>query len=172
MSSLKLAELLISLLLGVSVIQQGMGEKASQPHKATLEDKAGPYSLGNNLSLAQTNRLLSKIRGFLWDHWSEDRPGQLQATVYTVEGDPTTYIFFVEKDSKGHWCIRAKSESVVAKIPEPGETRSHEMKEVTYYEIERLDSESNKPIPREEKRQPDKYRLQLKGETGPKNFVW
>src|SRR6266567_2651066 len=89
------------------------GSSANQRNEL---DKGGPYSIGNTLTFGERNQLLSKVRSFLWDHWSQQRLGQLQVTVYTVEGDPTTYVFFIEKDPKDRWCIRSRSESVIAKL--------------------------------------------------------
>ncbi|SRR6266568_3330148 len=163
---------LVCLFFGTSATQRNEPEKVVTPHQVTQYDKAGPYSIGNTLTFAERNQLLSRVRSFLWDHWSQRRPGQLQVTVYTVEGDPTTYVFFTEKDSKDRWCIRSKSESVIAKLLKPSEAQRLETQEVIYYEIERLDSETSEIIPSSEKRQPDTYKLRLKSDKGPKNFVW
>src|SRR6266568_6410375 len=114
---------LVCLFFGTSATQRNEPEKVVTPHQVTQYDKAGPYSIGNTLTFAERNQLLSRVRSFLWDHWSQRRPGQLQVTVYTVEGDPTTYVFFTEKDSKDRWCIRSKSESVIAKLLKPAKHR-------------------------------------------------
>jgi hypothetical protein len=143
----------------------------SEPEAAQYE-KAGPYSIGNTLTFAESNQLLAKVRSFLWDHWSHQLLGQLQVTVYTIEGDPTTYVFFIEKDSKGRWCIRSQSESAIAALLKPGEAPRRETQRVIYYEIDRLDSETSKVIPNGEKRPPDTYKLRLTSSKGPKNFVW
>src|SRR6267378_282872 len=142
-------------------------QKAVTPHETTRHDKAGPYSIGNSLPFAERNQLLSKARSFLWDHWSHQLLGQLQVTVYTIEGDPTTYVFFVEKDSRDRWCVRSESESVITRLLKPGEAPRRETQEVTYYEIDRLDSETNKIIQSAEKRPPDTYTLRLKSSKGP-----
>jgi hypothetical protein len=167
---------LFCLILCFFLLTKALNRQQSQeetPDKRMLQvDKAGPYFLKNNLEESQTGRLLAEIRGFLWDHLQEHRLGQLQATVYTIEGDPTTYVFFVESDTKDRWYIRAKSESMLAALLKPGEKPRHETREVRYYDVERLDSETNQVIPKTEKRQSHTYRLRLKNENGPKNFVW
>jgi hypothetical protein len=135
-------------------------------------DKAGPYFLKNNLEESRTNRVLAEIRGFLWNHLLEHRLGRLQVTVYTVEGDPTTYVFSIEGDTKDCWYIRAKSESIVAALLKPDEKPRRETKEVRHYDVERLDSGTSLVIPKGEKRRAESYRLRLQNENGPKNFVW
>src|SRR6266702_1485336 len=92
---------LVCLFFGTSATQRNEPEKVVTPHQVTQYDKAGPYSIGNTLTFAERNQLLSRVRSFLWDHWSQRRPGQLQVTVYTVEGDPTTYVFFYRERFKG-----------------------------------------------------------------------
>jgi hypothetical protein len=50
-------------------------------------------------------------RDFLWEHWTQKRPARVVVTVYTIEGDPTTYNLFVEFDRGQRWRVVAKYES-------------------------------------------------------------
>jgi D-aminopeptidase len=144
----------------------------SSDHTSAVDDKAGPYSLSNGLTRSKENQILMQIRSFLWDHWASQRKGQLEATAYTIEGDPTTYTFFIESDASGKWCIRARSESIISALLKPTEKPRRETKELRYYVIERFDIESGKVIPKEGKQSPEAYRLRLENEDGPKDFVW
>jgi hypothetical protein len=171
MFSLSAITLVVCLSFHFVVVQQVSSEKSLSDLNAQY-DKAGPYSIGDDLSPSRRDKLLTEIRGFLWEHWINKRPGQLRVTVYTIEGDPTTYNFFIEKDPRENWFIRAKSESVIAALLKPGEKPRHETTEISYYDIERLDPETGHVISKGEKRQPETYRLRLEHKNGPKEFVW
>jgi hypothetical protein len=146
--------------------------ETSADRMSAVDDKAGPYSLSNGLTGFQRDQLLTQIRSFLWDHWANERKGELEATAYTIEGDPTTYTFLIESDAKGKWCIRAKSESIIAALLKPTEKPRRETQEVRYYVIERLDTGTGKVIPKEEKRSPETYKLRLEHKDGPEYLVW
>jgi hypothetical protein len=52
----------------------------------------------------------SKLRMFLWEHWSQKRLGRVVATFYTIEGDPTTHNLYIEPLPNGHWRIVSEYE--------------------------------------------------------------
>jgi len=164
--------LAVCLLLQSSAVQRQnpLGNLASQ--EIPQYDKAGPYSLNNGLSLAERGQVLSTVRNFLWDHWAAQRPGQLQVTAYTIEGDPTTWTVFVERDKKNHWRVRAKWESIQAALLQRGQKPIRKTGETAYYDVERTDSVSGQAIPKEQKRQPESYKLRLRATNESDNLVW
>lgn len=93
-------------------------------------------------------------------------------TAYTIEGDPTTWNFLVENDSKGKWRVRAKYDSIFAALRKPNEKPKHETGELDYYVVVRIDAKTDQLIPVAEKRSPESYKLRLENKDGPKYFVW
>jgi hypothetical protein len=156
------AVLYFVLLLGAAYRQKPEGQ--SFVDNMTQIDKEGPYFVKNNLDESEENRLLAQIRGFLWEHWKKQRPGELQATFYTVEGDPTSYTFFIENDGKGHWVIRAKSDSQLSALLPPGHPPKHETATVLYSVVERIDPATKKTVPPNQVLLPEAYRLRLRSE--------
>ena len=139
---------------------------------STDPDKAGPYYLEWAMLPDKREQSLSRIRAFLWDHLEGQRIGELQVTAYSIEGDPITWNFFVESDPKGKWRIRAKYESIIAVLRKPKQKPKHETGELNYYVVERLDHDTGRVVPKEEKRSPESYRLRLENKDGPKDSVW
>src|SRR6266850_515567 len=91
----------------------------------------------------------------------------VRATFYTLEGDPTFSPPLVEQDVKGRWRITVDSESIISVLLPKGRKPRREITHDTYDEIERVDatsgsSASSIPIPAQEVRQPQIYRLRFR----------
>jgi hypothetical protein len=134
-------------------------------------DRAGPYFIKNDLTQPETNRLMAEIRRFLWDHWKKRQTGELEATFYTIEGDPTHYHFLVAPDEKGRWVIRSKSVSTVSQLLKPGQKPKREAKVVIYSVVQIIDPETNKPIRDGRQSLPNAFRLLLINDSGDSPFT-
>jgi hypothetical protein len=132
-------------------------------------DKAGPYTI-DYAPPYRADKYLEEIRSFLWEHWKEQRRGLVTATFYTIEGDPTTSCYFVEPDAKSAWHISIDSKSIISAMLPKGRKPRREITHDTYDEIDRVEANGSGPtlipIPKDEERQPQTYRLRLKNELG------
>lgn len=93
----------------------------------------------------------------------------LVATGFNFEGDPTTSTYFVEPDSKQRWVIHVESTSTIARLLPKGQEPRRIKHEETYLEVVRVELVDNDPaqqipIPNEDSRPPEKYKLRLKQE--------
>jgi hypothetical protein len=72
-------------------------------HCAAGDDLFGPYTVPSGGNLGET---LSKLRGFIWLHWHEQRRGCAEVTTTSMwEGVRCTNIYTVEADKDGRWYI-------------------------------------------------------------------
>jgi hypothetical protein len=55
-------------------------------------------------------QMRAKLREFIWQHWHQKRWGRAMATFYTIEGDPSTYNFYIEATSEGRWRVVSEYE--------------------------------------------------------------
>jgi hypothetical protein len=106
---------------GVIIHGESSGQRAGRD--LTAYDKAGPYTIDYEPPF-KGDKYLGEIRGFLWEHWKEQRLGVVKATFSTIEGDPTISTSFVEPDAKGCWRITIESESLISALLPKEENRS------------------------------------------------
>ncbi|MFL6230192.1 MAG: hypothetical protein ACJ741_15580, partial [Pyrinomonadaceae bacterium] len=118
---------------------------------------------------------------FLWEHWSRRHLGRITATVYSIEGDPTTTAFYIEPDESGAWRVATEYESECCWFYRmEGKERKRESGKGAYYVVERVvggrDEKAKEfrivwsVIPESEKRQPNTYALRLrKGSRNQEN---
>src|SRR6185295_2089512 len=164
----------ISVLTTCLVLQSGLimqemrGQSSGQrvSRDLTAYDKAGPYTIDYEPPY-KGDKYLGEIRGFLWEHWKERRLGLVKTTFYTIEGDPTFSTSFVEPDAKGHWQITVYSKSIISallpKRKKPRRVATHdEYNLVDRIEVTDGDAALSVPIPEEEVRQPQTYKLRLR----------
>jgi hypothetical protein len=149
--------------------ETGQKDSTHMPSKPQNET-AGPFDISNGITSAEKDQIRSKIRSFLWDHLREMRPAQLLVTVYTIEGEPTTYTFFIERDEKGHWGIRA--DCVFLRRDYPSKKMKRETGKESYCEIDRIDPVSRQVIPNDQERSPDEFRLRLITCIGKADHTW
>ena len=131
-------------------------------------EKTGPYVVRSHPE-SDRIRLEAEIRDFLWKLWSSCRLGMLVATGFNLEGDPTTSTYFVEPDSEGRWVIHVEAISIIAALLAKGEELRRMKHEETYSDVARVELLDNNPaqqipIPNEDSRTPEKYKLRLKQE--------
>jgi hypothetical protein len=70
----------------------------------TKYDNGGAFDFRWSVA-TQHERMASAIRDFVWEHWANKRLGYIARTVYTIEGDPTTYRLFIEPDANQTWHV-------------------------------------------------------------------
>src|SRR4029078_502470 len=159
---LKLVSILASfLILQSSFIVQKVGRDLS------TYDQAGPYELNNDLHPHDADKILGEIRGFLWEHWKERRPGVVNDTFFSIEGDQPTSSFLVEPDAKSSWRISVESVSIISALLPKRRKPRREITHEFYDEIERLEATSENappsvPIPSHSIRQPQTYRIRFR----------
>lgn len=162
-----LAIFIFCVLLQSSLVMQNKSSQQTAKHDPAPYDKAGPYSVGNELSPPARSRVVGEIRGFLWEHWKQRRVGRVTATFYTIEGDPTSSTFFIEPDTKGCWSIRVESVSTISALLPKGRRPRYETTKDSYDAVERIEAiggspATSTPIPEQDARQPQTYKLRLK----------
>lgn len=158
--------LTICLVLQSGLIMQGQSSRQRAGRDLTAYDKAGPYTIDYEPPY-KADKYLAEIRGFLWEHWKNRRRGLVKATFYTIEGDPTVSTSFIEPDAKGCWRITVESESIISALLPKGRKPRRLITHDDYDAIDRVeatvrDSTPSIPIPEQDVRQPQTYRLRLR----------
>jgi len=73
-------------------------------------DNGGEFDFNFGIGEKEKAAMNSRLREFLWTHWSQKKLGRVEKTIYyTLEGDPAVTIFYVEPDKNGHWIIREET---------------------------------------------------------------
>jgi hypothetical protein len=107
------------------------------------------------------------MRAFLWTHWQGRRGARLDATFYTLEGDPTSNTYLMSKNKKGVLSFRVQSVSLVA-AQLPRHRRPRKVNSMRNYNvIDRIELGSKNPekagaISDAEQRAPGSYWLRLR----------
>jgi hypothetical protein len=171
MASKHLFYLALCLTLLPTIVEAQNQDDQSTEHSMSQTEKAGPYLIRNDLTDSQRTHLLGEIRSFLWTHWKKHHSGELKATFYTVEGDQTNYAFFIEKDRRGRWVVRLKTESEVSELLPPGQVPRREDTLVVYSIVERIDPATEKPVSADQVLQPEIYKLRLNSQGGSSSFT-
>jgi hypothetical protein len=153
---------LATLLTATTRLHLQVSLQDSSPNSSTHYEIAGPYNAGNELSRREKDEILTRIREFLWDHYDGRMPGKLEATFYTIEGEPTHYLFFVDTGPTGEWGIRATISMWRRDYARHKKKPTQTVVEEKYCYVGRTDPSSEKAIPREEKRTAESYRLVLR----------
>ena len=170
---------LLVTLLAITFIPFGARDNSSQEINArdiSRYKNGGAYNLNWSRSGEELEEMRSKVRAFLWEHWSQRRLGRITATIYTIEGDPTTTTFYVEPDKKGTWQVATEYESECCWFyGREGKERKRETGKGSFNIVERVvggrDEKSKEfqiewsVIPEGEKRQPNTYALRLRKVT-------
>jgi len=86
----------------------------SQPplHDIDSYEKAGPYEIVRRPDGTLPLEQLDKARAWLWTHWNEHHISLLILTRYSVEGERSTYFYYIEPDREGRWRVAVKTESL------------------------------------------------------------
>ena len=140
---------------------------AQNPRDLTRYDDGGAFD-GHQMD--------QKIRRFLWEHWTRKRLAHVVVTLYSMEGDPTTYNLFIEPDRDQRWRVVAEYESECCwgYMLEKPERKRERKKGIELYDIiervqlSRIDQSTFtlSPIPEGDSREPDSYILRLGNNLG------
>ena len=166
---------LLVTLLAIASLSFGARDSSAQEIKArdlSRYKDGGTYDLNWSRSGEEHEEMRSKLRAFLWEHWSQRRLGRITATIYTIEGDPTTTTFYVEPDKNGAWRVSTEYESECCWFyGMEGKERKRETGKGFYNVVERVvggrDEKAKEfkiiwsVIPKGEKREPNTYALRL-----------
>jgi hypothetical protein len=70
-------------------------------------DLAGYDTLGplEQRPIDPNDSVLTRVREFVWQHWTERRRGYAVATRYSREGEPSVFHFYIEPDAGGTWQV-------------------------------------------------------------------
>jgi hypothetical protein len=122
---------------------------AQNPRDLTRYDDGGAF---------EEYRMMPKLRCFLWEHWTQKRLAHVVVTLYSIEGDPTTYNLFIEPDRDQRWRVVAEYESEccwVYEMEKPKRKREREKGVQT----SGSDQATLSLIPEGDSREPDSYIL-------------
>lgn len=170
------SRILLVAAFSVALLTPGARAGSSQQPKSrdySRYEDGGHYNLSWSRSSEELEEMRSKLRAFLWEHWSQRRLGRITATLYSIEGDPTRITFFVEPDESRAWRVATEYESNCCWFHNmQGEEKKLETGTGVYYAVERVvgvrDAKSKdfrstwSVIPENEKRRPDTYALRLR----------
>jgi hypothetical protein len=177
--------LAISFIITISILE-AQANSASKPatsipaHDIDTYEKAGPYErirLPNGKLPADQLARIGRSRKWLWAHFQGQRRALLIETSHSIEGDRSTAYYFVEPDEQGHWRIATKIERILYnhKFKDAGCER-FEVEQFISYSVTRVNLQPDenglyRPIPSDEQRSPENYRLQFElEETG--SFIY
>src|SRR5262245_65407098 len=73
------------------------------PRDLTRYDDGGAFDFNWGAGPKAHAQMSPKLRRFLWAHWTQKRLAHVVVTLYSIEGDPTTYNLFVEPDTDQRW---------------------------------------------------------------------
>jgi hypothetical protein len=138
--------------------QQNLGGQ-SLPASAK---EMGPFVVSFSMEPAEKEKIISQVRGFLWDHLQNHTPGQLQITFGNLEGDPTEHTILVRLDKKGNTVILDHIATIEAALLKPGEKPRHRAFLDRFCAFERIDKDTQKTIPDDETRPVESFKLRLK----------
>lgn len=167
---------LFVILLAVAFLPFSARDGSSQEIKArdlSRYQDGGTYDLNWSRGGKELEEMRSKLRAFLWEHWSQRRLGRITATIYTIEGDPMKTAFYVEPGESGDWRVTTEYESECCWFyGMEGKERKRETGKGFYNVVERVvggrDEKAEEfqsvwsVIPEGEKRQPNTYALRLR----------
>jgi hypothetical protein len=141
-------------------------------HDIDAYDKAGPYDVRRRSDGTTPKDQIDRGRGWLWSHWSERRLALLIVSRYSVEGERSTYYYYVEPDEDGHWRIAIKVERLEHnyRYKDP-ECKRYREQFATAYQLVRTELEPDqsgnyRAISSSEDRPPSTYGLSLRDRAG------
>lgn len=126
-------------------------------------DKSGPHIIEPWFDTQRRTDIESKIREFLWTHWSQQQLGHLVVSKYSKEGDLIIYNFYLEPDKNGNWYIQVMINRHLSTF---GNSRKN-YKETEKYNIYTVEqSQTRRARDEEETIKIKSYKLLLKDQKG------
>ena len=68
-------------------------------------DNGGSFKFSPTVPQNEQNEERTKIREFVWDHWTEKRLGYLSFVFWSAAEDPAGYDLYIEPDKSGSWAV-------------------------------------------------------------------
>jgi hypothetical protein len=144
------------------------GDEARDLRKYEL---SGPYSLDRSSRHAEERPILEGlIREFLWTRWEKRRLAHVSIVKYSLEGLAARAWYYVEPDRRGIWRITIDEDITLPALKPDSNEHLREARSYEAYSLERVEADNNgaggQLIGENEVRQPETYRLRLKGRHG------
>jgi len=145
--------------------------RAQNPRDLTRYDDGGAFDFSWGAGPEAHAQMRPKLRRFLWEHWTQKRLAHLVVSLYSIEGDPTTYNLFIEPGRDQRWRVVAEYESECCwfySMERPKRKRKREKGVVIYAVVERVqtsmsDQATSSLISEGDRREADSYILRLRG---------
>lgn len=158
----------ILVLVGAHAI--GSAGAADKARDLTKYDLSGPYSLDRNRHAEERPILDALIREFLWTRWEKRRLAHVALVRYNTEGLATREWYYVEPDKRGIWRIAIDEDITLRALKPNSNEQAREFHSYEAYSLERVDANNGEKagqlIGDKEVREPETYRLRLKGRDG------
>jgi hypothetical protein len=147
---------------------------AQNPRDLTRYDDGGAFDFSWGAGPEAHARMMPNLRRFLWEHWTQKRLAHVVVTLYSIEGDPTTYNLFIEPDRDQHWRVVAEYESECCwfhAMEKPKRKRERKKGVALYDAVYRIQTSKNDQgtlsfIPEGDSRESDSYVLRLGNNFG------
>lgn len=147
---------------------------AQTPRDMARYDDGGAFDFSWGVGRKAHDQMKPKLRDFLWEHWTQKRLAHVVVTLYTIEGDPTTYNLFVEPDGNQRWRVVAEYESECCwfyAMEKPRRKRKRKKGVALYDVVERVQISGNDRgtlpiIPGGDRRESNSYVLHLRRTDG------
>ena len=162
----------LSLLVIVFFDQSLLVQRARQRDLARYDDGGTfDFNWGRGPEAHETMR--PQLREFLWQHWNQKRLGRVIVTFYTLEGDPTTYHFYIEPDANGRWHVVSEYVSECCwlyALEKKKRKRERKSGTAIYDMVERIEIGTWKVLSGKDGQAPTMYQIRL-GNMSDKNSV-
>lgn len=135
----------------------------------------GIYRYHHGISSSQEKEIKAKIREFIWLHWIEQRRAKVGFRTFSVEGDPTTVTFFVDRDKDGKWFVVLKVEEKCCwPVRLEKETSKKVFRNVARVELitDASSPEIPKPVSENDLRSGSSYAIRLDSESRNSDFLY
>lgn len=98
---------ILAILLLLLLVFSGQSSFGQNRRKRDLTkyDNGGAFDLRLSITSDARTQMTSTVRDFVWEHWINNRLGHIARTVYSKEGEPTTYHLFIEPDARQTWHV-------------------------------------------------------------------
>ena len=129
--------LLLSLFVSHTVFAQ-----TAQRRDLSRYDDGGTFDFNWGAGPQAHERMRAKLREFLWEHWSQKKPGRVVVAFYSLEGDPTTHNLYVEPGKGGRWRVVSEYENVCCwfySLEKPKRKRERRKSVDIYNTVERVE---------------------------------